>query len=346
MKNYNAKEVTVVITPRDRYTGALANIKRLYQHTDPDKFDLIVLDLGYPRKQILEIGRYLSNQPNAQIVKLGKVIPTEALRTIRNDIKTPYTALIDNDSHVTERWLEPLLEAAKEYDAAIVSPVTLETSGVDEGESLRNHLFTTKIHVVNVDNTPYLIEHKTFRRADPTLLPNEITPSEAFELHGVLFNTQDLQSIEIPQMTIREHLDIGMQLINKGRPIITQPKSIIIFDNLGTRASLSDLEFFNRRWNSRITKQSSDLFKKRWGYAFYSEPAIYNWALRRRIFLILRWMYIPIPVANKIDRLIGAVRRRLFPIWDPMPDAEQQSESLYNRLGNKFPDQLSKAEFI
>lgn len=346
MNDCSAKEVTVLITPRDRYSGALTNIKRLYEHTDEALFDLIVVDLGYPKKQILEIGRYLSSKPNAQIVNSGKVIPFEALRNIREQIETPYTALVDNDSHVTEGWLEPLLQAAKEHDAAVVSPVTLETSGVDDGAALRNHLFTTEIRVVDVEETPYLVEYKTYRRANPDDLPTEVTPTEAFELHGVLFNTKDLQEIEIPQMTIREHLDIGMQLINKGRPVITQPKSIIIFDNLSTRATLSDLEFFNRRWNAEITQKSSDLFKKRWGYAFYSEPAIYNWALRRRIFLVLRWMHIPTPLANKIDRVIGAIRRRLSPIWDPMPNAESSSVSLFKQLGNKFPTQLSKTEFI
>ncbi len=346
MNDYSAKELTILITPRDRYSGALANIKRLYQYTNESVFDFIVVDLGYPKRQIQEIDLYLSTKSNAKIINIGKVIPTEALRNIRGQITTPFTILIDNDSHVTEGWLEPLLEAAKENDAAIVSPVTLETAGVDKGRALRNHLFTTEIRVVNVEDTPYLIEHKSFRRANPDDLPEEITATEAFELHCVLFNTEDLQSIEIPQMTIREHLDIGMQLINKGRPVITQPKSIIIFDNLGTRASLSDLEFFNRRWNTKVTKESSDLFKKRWGYSFYSEPAIYHWALRRKIFLVLRWMYLPTSIANKIDQIVGAMRRRLFPIWDPIPNVEAKSESLFKQLGNKFPVQLSKTEFI
>jgi hypothetical protein len=68
---------------------------------------------------------------------------------------------------------------------------------------------------------------------------------------------------------------------------------------------------------------------------------MYNWATRRRLFLLLRWFHLPIPVANWVDRLVGAARRRLRPIWDPIDNAEERSESLYARLGNRMPDQLA-----
>lgn len=89
-------------------------------------------------------------------------------------------------------------------------------------------------------------------------------------------------------MTIREHLDIGMQLRARNLKLYVDPRCNIIFDNLGTRAELADLKYFNLRWNSKITEQSSRLFEQRWGFKFYSEPSIYNWAIRRRIFLLLR----------------------------------------------------------
>lgn len=336
-------KVTVIVTPRDRFSGALTNLELLYRYTDESLFSLIVLDLGYPAQQLKKISAFLNQKSNAQILTMGELIPIAAFREVRHQITTPFTVLLDNDSHVTEGWLEPLVETAEAQNAAVVAPVILEKPGVDEG-GIRNHVFTTKIHVVDVGDTPYLVEYKTYRRVAPEDLPKEVTASDSFELHGVLFNTKDLQEIELPQMTIREHLDIGMQLVNKGRPILVEPRSIVMFDNLGTRAELADLKFFNRRWNPRVTMESSKLFEKRWGYKFYSEPSIYNWAVRRRLFLIMRWMYLPIPLANKIDRLIGGIRRRLFPIWDPLPTAEEDSVSLYHKLGNKFPEQLSHAE--
>lgn len=117
---------------------------------------------------------------------------------IRSEIDTPYTVFLDNDSRVTHNWLPPILETAEDKNAAVVYPVTLERAGVDEGADLRNHLFTTELRVVDVDETPYSIEEKTHRRTLPEDLPQEVAESQAFELHGVMFNTEILNSLEPP----------------------------------------------------------------------------------------------------------------------------------------------------
>ena len=44
-----------------------------------------------------------------------------------------------------------------------------------------------------------------------------------FELHGVLFNTKILKEIELPQMVIREHIDIAIQLKKLGYKVYSQP---------------------------------------------------------------------------------------------------------------------------
>jgi hypothetical protein len=330
---------TIVITPRDRYTGIEDCIANVYQHTDLADFELLVLDLGYPKAILSRINAILSKKDNATVISLGRIIPMEAIDKIRNDIKTPHVAFLDNDSRVTAGWLPPIVKAAKAEDVGIVYPVTLEREGVDKGASIRNHLFTTELRVVDYENEPFLIEEKSYRRALPEDIPNEITESNAFELHCVMFNTETLQAIELPMMTIREHLDIGLQLNSMGKKLLVVPESKVIFDNLGTRASLGDLQYFNLRWNSNITEQSSRLFEKRWGYRFYSEKSIYNWASRRRLFLIMRWAHFPIGLANIIDRFVSAIKRRFFPIWDPLSDPNGLSRRLYDDFNDGPPPQ-------
>ena len=337
------KPVTVVITPRDRYSELSQCIHDLYQYTDEALFDLIILDLGYPTRDIEQAKKLLEGKDNYNILKYGRIIPMEAMSRVREHIDTKYCVFMDNDSRALEEWLPPLIDAGERTNAAVINPVTLERSGVDEGADVRNHLYTNELRVVEVEDTPYLIEHKTYRRSLPEEIPNQLAETQSFELHCVMFNTEALKDLELPCMTIREHLDIGMQLKAKGQRVIVEPRSRIIFDNLGTRARLSDLKYFNLRWNSRITEQSSRLFEKRWGYKFYSEKAIYNWAIRRRIFLVLRWMYIPISVANKIDRVFFAIRRKLFPIWDPLENPHAQATPLYERFPDGVPQQLDHA---
>lgn len=337
------KPVTVVITPRDRYSKLERCVHDLYRFTEEALFELIILDLGYPEGDLSATLRVLEGHSNYRVVDYGMIIPMDAMRRVRDEISSPYAVFMDNDSRVLSNWLPPLLEAAEETGAAVISPVILEASGVDEGAETRTHLFATELRVLEVDATPYLVEYKTHRRSAPDQLPESITDTEAFELHCVMFRNKVLKTLELPSMTIREHLDIGMQLRARGLRLVVEPRSRVMFDNLGTRAKLSDLRYFNLRWNGAVTEQSSRLFERRWGYRFYSEQAIYLWAVRRRIFLLLRWMHLPVSAANKVDRLIGFLRRRIAPVWDPVPDAEEQSVSFYQRYPDSQPKQLDHA---
>lgn len=325
----NAK-VTVVITPRDRYTGIIECINNLYEQT-PEPFLLKVLDLGYPKALKKQIIKLLENKNNAQIYDFGLLIPMEAMRKIRNEIVTPYVMFLDNDSNVTKNWLPPLLETAEQEQSAITSPLTLEKEGVDEGAELRNHLFTNEIRIVDIEGTGYLIEDKHFRRALPEDLPKGVHSSEIFEFHGVLFETQFLREIEIPQMVIREHIDIGMQTRKMKRKILVEPESVIIFDNLSTRMSLVDMKFFFFRWDISLTSQASRLFESRWGYNFYSEQSIYHWVFRRKIFLFCRWLFLPISLSNLVTRIAAKIKTLIKPVWDPLKDPVAESVNFYER---------------
>lgn len=326
--------VTVVISPRDRYSGIIECIENLYLCT-PEPFVLKVLDLGYPAHIKSQIYALLRNKPNTEVIELGLIIPMDALNQVRSSITTPYTMLLDNDSNVTPNWLEPLIDTAESTGAAVVNPLTLEKEGVDEGALLRNHLYTNAVQLVDVNGKDYIIEHKSYRRALPKDIPQQVAPSDMFELHGVLFLTKALQQIELPSMVIREHIDIGIQLRQLGYKILSQPKSVIIFDNLGTRMSWFDIRFFFFRWNSSLTYNSSRLFEQRWHYNFYAEQAMYHWVFRRKVFLLCRWLHIPISLSNKVVRLVAKVKTLFKPVWNPLsnPDATARPAAIeqFNR---------------
>ena len=313
-------KVTVVITPRDRYSGVIECIENLYKLT-PEPFLLKVLDLAYPKKIKQQLVALLAEKANAELIEMGLIIPIEAMRLVRESITTPYVMFLDNDSNVTEGWLAPLLEVIESDESiAIVNPLTLEKAGVDLGAPLRNHLFTNEIKILNVESTDYLIEEKHYRRALPEDIPKKVVASEMFELHGVLFNTKILKEIELPQMVIREHIDIAIQLKKLGYKVFSQPNSVVIFDNLGTRMELDDMKFFFFRWAKPLTWQASRLFEQRWGYNFYAEQAMYHWVFRRRIFLYCRWLHIPIGLANQITRVFAKIKTLIKPVWDPVTD--------------------------
>jgi hypothetical protein len=324
--------VTVLIVPRDRYTGVLECIDALYEHTG-QPFKLVVADLEYPAALIDRVRNRLAGVADATIVPLGLITPMQALARLRDDLDTDVTVWVDNDSQVTAGWLPPLIETI-ENGAAIVSPLILEKEGVDAGAPLRNHLYTSEIRVVPVEGREYLIEHKKHRREVPEQLPKEQVPTETFELHGVAFRTSTLKSIEIPDMVVREHIDICMQMKARGERVVVEPRSVVHFDNLGSRMKLSDMRFFFYRWSRSLAERSHRNFEARWGYPFYSEQSMYNWAFRRKVFLLARWAWLPIPVANK---LTGAAKRLFCSDWDPLRDPTGASQHLYSVLPEHRP---------
>lgn len=322
-------KVTVVITPRDRYSGVIECIENLYEQT-AEPFLLKVVNLAYPKEIERELIKLLATKDNAELIEMGLIIPMEAMRNVRDSITTPYVMFLDNDSNVTEGWLPPLLSIAESDEKiAIVNPLTLEKAGVDIGAPLRNHMFTNEITCLEVEGTDYLIEEKHYRRALPEDIPQEVVASEMFELHGVLFNTKVLQEIELPQMVIREHIDIAIQLKKLGYKVFSQPSSIVIFDNLGTRMELADMKFFFFRWGKTLTWQSSRLFEQRWGYNFYSEQAMYHWVFRRKVFLYCRWLHIPIGLANQVTRIFAKIKTLIKPVWDPVRNPSEKAVNLF-----------------
>src|SRR5690606_32733456 len=147
-----------------------------------------------------------------------------------------------------------------------------------------------------------------------------------FELHGVMFETAALKQIDIPPMTIREHIDISMQLQALGRKQVTDPRTIMEFDNLGTRAELGDLRYFNVRWNRKITQASSDLFYMSLGYQFYSAQFMYNSAIRRKMFMLLNHYSVP----NSIEKKIANGYQKFFlKKWKPLNDTLAAQKHFY-----------------
>src|SRR5947207_15745442 len=100
--------VTVVVTPRDRFGGTAECLAALRAGT-PEPYDLLVLDLGWPRRVEREVCREVEGRAGAAVVRLGRMLPIEALARVRDRVRTPYAFLLDSDSLVEDGWLDPLV---------------------------------------------------------------------------------------------------------------------------------------------------------------------------------------------------------------------------------------------
>ncbi len=314
---------TIIISPRDRYTGLLDCVTGLYRDT-PQAFKLWLLNLDYPERVMAPVRHFLSDKPDVRIIDLGLCVPMAAMAAVRDEIDTATVVLLDNDTRVGEGWLPPLL-AALSGDVAVVTPLVLERLGVDAGAALRNHLYNGDLRRVEAEGTSWLIEQKYHRRAPVADIPRLSADTGTFELHCVMFDTETFKAIELPEAVVREHLDVSLQIRARGQRMRVEPASTVIFDNLGTRMHRADMRYFWFRWSPRLSKHSAELFEKRWGYRFYTEQAMTNWVIRRKSFLLARWLGLPIGASNKVA---GLARRLFCHDWDPLVDAEAESQPL------------------
>lgn len=321
-----SEDVAILIVPRDRFSSVVDCTRSILQNTE-HSFRLMFLDLGYDRATLAKL-REVCREVPTEIVTMPRTIPIEALRHCAARIATRYTVWVDNDTFVTKGWLSSLLARAGK-GARVILPVTLEREGLDtdlHAIQLRNHISHSELRAVTVDGKDYLFDHKPFRRAAPEELPKEAHTVDFFELHAFFIETQVLRELDLAPMVVREHIDIGLQLHQKEIPIWSEPGSIVIFDNIHTRPTRGDIEFFSFRWSERLIDESHDLFEQRWGYRFYNEQFMKNWAFRRRVFSWCRYLGVPTLPADLASRVASRFLRPRIPAKfarDPLSDSRR-----------------------
>ncbi len=321
-----AEQVCIIVVPRDRFSSVHACAELILSNTDVP-FRLVFVDLGYSRRALDRLRKQCNDVP-MDIVSAGKTIPMIAFRDVVSRIQEPYVAWVDNDTFVTPGWMTALLNRAKQ-GARVILPVTLEREGLDADSRklpLRNHISHAELRRVTVNGVPYVFDYKPFRRAAPEELPTEAHTVDFFELHAFCAETDILRQLDLPAMVVREHIDIGIQLHKLGVDIWCEPKAQVIFDNIHERPTFRDLRFFFYRWNERLINESHDLFEKRWGYRFYGEQFMKNWAFRRKVFSVCRFVGLPYRLADIAARGINKLIRPKIPehlTKDPMPGSER-----------------------
>jgi len=310
-------QVTIVVVPRDRFSSAADCIRSIVENT-AESVRLVVFDFGYTKSQLAHIRENAGDTP-LEIVPCGRMIPLAAFRNLLPQIETPYVAWVDNDTYVTPGWLTAML-ARSAPDACprarVILPVTLEREGLDVDRRkipLRNHISHAELRSVEIEGKPYVFDYKPYRRAAPEDLPQEPHTVDFFELHTFFAETSVLRQLDFPDMVVREHIDIGIQLRRLGISIWCEPKSCVHFDNIHERPTLADLRFFFFRWDEKLIDQSHQAFEDRWGYRFVNEQFMKNWAYRRKVYSLCRFAGLPQYPADLASRVLNRLWRRKIP---------------------------------
>lgn len=260
--------VTLVVSPRERFSYSRESLESLYQHTELP-FDLIYIDGNSPAP----VRQYLTQQSQAKGFKLIRtesyLSPNQARNLAIPHVQTPYIVFIDNDVVVTPGWLPALVQCAQDTQAAVVCPLTcigqplhqkIHLAGGEArietfqkpGKAKTKRRVHEKHHFVN---RPVAEVQNQLRRQ----------PCEFAEFHCMLVRTAIFERtglLDEALLSTREHIDFCLTVAAAGGTLYCEPASVVTYVPGGL--TWSDLPFFMLRWSDAWELASLEHFRQKW----------------------------------------------------------------------------------
>lgn len=301
--------ITVIMAPRERYTGYPYAIDALYEHTPTDRFDLVVVDGNLPPSILAQIESRQKKLGFKFIHKPYTLTGNEGRNIGLKEVTEPYTVFLDNDCAVMDGWLDPLIRASKELDGWLVAPTVLED---DPAKGI--------IHCAGGDSsfeTPegkrhyHFVPQHTLAKLSDVGDQLERGPVSMIEFHCMLARSDIFDTIgEFDEnlTAFFDHDDITHLTLKAGGQVIYEPASLVSYRNPTNEAGVLqpiDIPYYFLRWSAQWAEDSIDHVVKKWnleaddpwpGHARY-------WCNQRR-----RKLY---SMAGLRGRLVGATMFKL-----------------------------------
>lgn len=261
-------EVTIVITPRERYSGILSCIESVYSNTPDTAFELVYADGALPA-DVAEAVQRESEKRGFKFIRFDyPLTPNEGRNFGVENAETPYVVFVDNDVTVTPHWLEPLLDTAKETNAWLVGPVTLD--GNFPNERIHSAGGDARIDVVHGKRHMHLVPHFSREHVAEVQSKLERGPVSMIENHVLLLRRDIFDTIgrlDEEVLGIGDLHDFVTQVNEAGGTTILEPASKVILWDASTNGDLltsQDLPWYLLRWSDEWNKTSVDKIAENW----------------------------------------------------------------------------------
>ncbi|MGH7125914.1 MAG: glycosyltransferase family 2 protein [Stellaceae bacterium] len=259
--------VTVVMSPRERFSGTRRSIAALYENT-PLLFAFVCVDGGSPGPT----RRYLAAESRRRGFRLIRtehyLTPNEARNLALREVETPYVVFIDNDVIVSPGWLEALTRCAEETGAEIVTPL------ICIGEPIATTIhFAGGLAAIAEESGRRVFreEHLLAGRRLPDVRSDLVRRQvELAEFHCVLVRSevfQRLGALDENLKTVHEHIDLCLTVRQHGGQVMFEPEAVATYV-LKRGLHIGDLGFYFYRWSVPATLETEQHFHRKWNIAF------------------------------------------------------------------------------
>lgn len=265
----NEKKVTLIVVPRERFSYTSESLESIYQYTEYP-FDLVYVDGNSPA----HIKNYLAQQAQEKKFKLVRtdyyLSPNQARNIGLQQVseETDYVVFVDNDIHVSQGWLEKLVNCAEEESASVVCPLVCIGKNLHSkihlagGEAsivleLKNGKSRRKVHEKHyfVNRLVADVQDQLHRRE-----------CEFAEFHCVLVRRDLFDKIGLLDeklLSTREHIDFSLTVTHAGGKIFCEPDSVTTYVP-DSGFVQSDLTYFMLRWSDAWELASLEHFVQKW----------------------------------------------------------------------------------
>ena len=260
-------DVTVVMSPRERFSGTLQSIASLYENAGTP-FAFVCVDGGSPRSVRRPLAE-ACRQRGARLIRTDHYLtPNEARNLGLREVTTTYVAFVDNDVEFAPGWLAALRQCAEETGADLVTPV------ICIGEPAHSCIHFAGGHARIVVEGGQRVFREAQKFLDQSLsdvrdgLVRET--SELVEFHCVLARRDVFDRfgpLDENFTSMNEHVDLALTVRAGGGRVMFEPNSVVTYA-IDTRPRLSDLPYFFCRWCDEWSVASELHFDKKWGTTF------------------------------------------------------------------------------
>lgn len=259
--------VTIVISPRERFSHTSASLESLYAHTTVP-FRLIYVDGGSPKP----IQTYLEAESQRRPFKLIRtdrfLSPNQARNLGLQQVETDYVLFIDNDVEVAPGWLEALIACAEETQATLVCPLTCIGRPLHQ----KIHLAGGEARIltqVKKKRTRRKIHEKHYFVNRPVAEVQDQLHRQACEFaefHCLLVRAEIFDQVgplDEALLSTREHIDFCLTVLHAGGTVYCEPAAVVTYVPDPPR-SAADLLYFSLRWSDAWEIQSLEHFCQKW----------------------------------------------------------------------------------
>jgi GT2 family glycosyltransferase len=260
-------QVTLVVTPRERFSYACNSLKSIYEHTTMP-FRLVYVDGNSPAK----VQQYIQAEAETKGFEILRtdyyLFPNQARNLGLTRVDTKYVVFVDNDVIVSPGWLEALVQCAEETGAAIVGPLMCQFEPVHENI----HFAGGESHIIQDAKGRRRLREKMYKQGHDVvdILPQlQRTQTELCEFHCMLVRTEIFDKVgrfDESLLNTKEHLDFCMLVAQAGGTVYFEPTSITTYVP-GSPLEWTDLHYYMLRWSDAWELVSLSRLREKWDLA-------------------------------------------------------------------------------